>query len=86
MAASCVCLLAQSISTYLSEINHHEGLYNKLLEVQAAYSRSAHMAQAAAATGSASLPQQQQQSNAAQQVSMVFEQQRPSNALDLLAW
>jgi hypothetical protein len=33
--------MLQSLSTYLAEINHHEGLYNKLLDVQAAYTRSA---------------------------------------------
>jgi Zn-dependent oligopeptidase len=32
-----LCCDLQSLSTFLAEINHHEGLYNKLLQVQAAY-------------------------------------------------
>jgi hypothetical protein len=46
----------QSLSTYLAEINHHEGLYNKLLEVTAAYNRAA--AAAGGGSGSSSIPQQ----------------------------
>lgn len=52
------CALLQSLSTYLAEINHHEGLYSKLLDVQAAYARS--VAAAGAGTGQHQ-PQQQQQ-------------------------
>jgi hypothetical protein len=52
-----LCCALQSLSTFLAEINHHEGLYNKLLEVQAAYARTAAAAGLPSATGSSNQQQ-----------------------------
>lgn len=58
-----LCCALQSLSTFLAEINHHEGLYNKLLEVQAAYACTA--AAAGLLRGADSSNQQQQPHRAA---------------------
>lgn len=54
----------QSLSEYLADINHHQGLYNKLVDVQTAYDKASQAADAPAAPAAAGGKQQDDSSTA----------------------